>query len=344
MTSRKLTRATDQLAPSLSVSMALQMNGSQQLQANTFQSLFDGVFCMFFMFAIHRWVEPFSLKYLNFELTPNRKMPIGMFFMALSMVACKSLYLYFSLSLSLSLTHIHTNTTTTTKHTHLMPSLVSSRLVSSRLVYIYLPASKDGLIEMWRKQTPIVQGVDVSAGISEPISELSMYWQVIPSLLMAIGESFEWVGAQEWFYDEAPDCYKATMSSLFMLSLTFAGLLSNVFLSALSSWVPNNLNNGQADLFMFVFAGVVLVGMALSLFNVWAYQRTGGSYQRLVIQEGGSLFGDGSVDNSKRVNAHHHNGMSESNKAGGRDDDGATSKAGRGEGSFAVSVAAMERS
>ena len=93
---------------------------------------------------------------------------------------------------------------------------------------------------------------------------------------------------------------------------------------------------------MFVFAGVVLVGMALSVFNVWAYQRTGGSYQRLVIQEGGSLFGDGSVDNSTRVNAHHHDGKPEG-KAGGKDGDGAnSSKAGRGEGSFAISVAAME--
>ena len=61
---------------------------------------------------------------------------------------------------------------------------------------------------MIRKQTPIIQSVDISAGISEPISAMSMYWQIIPSMLMAIGESFEWVGAQEWFYDEAPDCCK----------------------------------------------------------------------------------------------------------------------------------------
>ena len=37
-----LAMAAYQLAPSLSVSMALQMNGSQYLQANTFQSFFDG--------------------------------------------------------------------------------------------------------------------------------------------------------------------------------------------------------------------------------------------------------------------------------------------------------------
>ena len=120
-----------------------------------------------------------------------------------------------------------------------------------------------------------------------------------------------------------------------MLSLTFAGLISNVFLSALASWVPNNLNNGDADLFMFVFAGVVLSGMCLSIFNVWAYERNGGSYQRLVIQERGSLFDDGSVDNSARANAHHHNG-----KPGRGKEDHA--KADQREGSFAISVAAIE--
>ena len=214
---------------------------------------------MIFMFAIHKWGEPFSLKYLKFELTPNRKIPIGMFFMALSMIAY-------------------------------------------------------GFIEYLRKQTPIVQPVDISKGFSEPISEMSMYWQIIPSLLMAIGESFEWVGAQQWFYDEAPDCYKATMSALYMLTMTFAGLLSNVFLAALSSWIPNNLNDGHADLFMYVFAGVVGFGGFFGMYNVWAYNRSGGSYQKLVIQDGGSLFKDGSVDNSTRVNAHHHDGKNGSGR------------------------------
>ena len=111
------------------------------IQANTFQGFADAFECLIYMYAIHKWVEPFFKKRF-FEITPIRKFTIGFVFMALSMIAY-------------------------------------------------------GLIEIWRKATPVI--AETQFGKPIPVNALSQWWLLIPSNLMAMGESFLWVGQIEWY-------------------------------------------------------------------------------------------------------------------------------------------------
>lgn len=249
-------------ATSVCVNQGQQMMGSAGapgggLQANTFQGVFDAIECLIYMYAIHKFVEPLSIKYLKFEITPIRKFTVGFVFMTLSMVAY-------------------------------------------------------GLVEIWRKSTPVVAATQNGDPI--PVNALSQYWLLIPSNLMAMGESFVWVGQMEWFYDDAPDAYKSIMTAFNGLNGTVGNAIAAVMLNVCGSWMPSNLNDGHFEYFMFLNAGMMVGATILCQVATWYYAKTGGSYQINVLRNGGTLFSDGSVDNSNRKGHHHKEEESQKSK------------------------------
>ena len=90
------------------------------------------------------------------------------------------------------------------------------------------------------------------------------------------------------------------MSAANFLTQTVANAIAVVLLQSLQAWLPTNLNEGHYDWFMFVMAGMMLFATMYCQWATYTYKKTGGSYQIHVLREGGSLFADGSVDNSTR--------------------------------------------
>ena len=171
-------------------------------------------------------------------------------------------------------------------------------------VFMTLSMVAYGLIEIWRKSTPVISPVQIPDGDAIPVNALSQWWLLIPSNLMAIGESFFLVGQMEWFYDDAPDAYKAIMTAMPLLAQTIGNAVADIMLVVFAAWLPNNLNEGKYEYFMFVNAGMMVVATIFCQLGTWYYKKSGGSYQINVLRNGGSLFTDGSVDNTNRKGHH----------------------------------------
>lgn len=102
----------------------------------------------------------------------------------------------------------------------------------------------------------------------EPVSSLSIFWQVPQYMLVGASEVFMYVGQLEFFNGQAPDGIKSFGSSLCMASISLGNFVSSLLVQMVMGitsrhdkpgWIPDDLNEGHMDRFYFLIGLLTIV-------------------------------------------------------------------------------------
>ncbi|KAJ8646895.1 hypothetical protein MRB53_008643 [Persea americana] len=114
-------------------------------------------------------------------------------------------------------------------------------------------------------------------GIGLFISILSMVAAaVIPQyFLVGAAEVFTFIGQLEFFYDQSPDAMRSLCSALALLTTALGNYLSSFILTVVTyvttrggktGWIPDNLNEGHLDYFIWLLAGLSFVNLLVYVY------------------------------------------------------------------------------
>ncbi|XP_042014613.1 protein NRT1/ PTR FAMILY 7.1 [Salvia splendens] len=137
-----------------------------------------------------------------------------------------------------------------------------------------LSGNPKGLTELQRMGVGLIIGMLAmfAAGLTEmerlkrvvpgqPVSSLSIFWQIPQYVLVGASEVFMYVGQLEFFNGQAPDGIKSFGSSLCMASISLGNFVSSLLVQMvmgitarndMPGWIPENLNEGHMDRFYFL--------------------------------------------------------------------------------------------
>ncbi|KAL1539592.1 protein NRT1/ PTR FAMILY 7.1 [Salvia divinorum] len=137
-----------------------------------------------------------------------------------------------------------------------------------------LSGNPKGLTELQRMGVGLIIGMlaMVAAGLTEmerlkrvvpgqPVSSMSIFWQIPQYVLVGASEVFMYVGQLEFFNGQAPDGIKSFGSSLCMASISLGNFVSSLLVQMvmgitarndMPGWIPEDLNEGHMDRFYFL--------------------------------------------------------------------------------------------
>ncbi|XP_017434476.1 protein NRT1/ PTR FAMILY 8.2 [Vigna angularis] len=119
-------------------------------------------------------------------------------------------------------------------------------------VSVFATASA-ALVEMKRRNYPL-----------EPYSMMSVFWLLPQFLLMGTAEVFTYVGQWEFFYDEATDGTRSTISAMCLCEIGIGSWLSTALVKIIEAasggqykgWLRDNLNERRLDYFYWVLTAI----------------------------------------------------------------------------------------
>ncbi|GFS44906.1 major facilitator superfamily protein [Actinidia rufa] len=118
-----------------------------------------------------------------------------------------------------------------------------------------------------------------SGDLLSPIA-MSALWLVPQCCLSGLGDAFNVVGQNEFYFSEFPRSMSSIAANLFGVGMGAANLLSSFIMSTVNdltrrggreSWVSSDINKGHLDYYYWVLAGLSLVNILYFVVCSWAY-------------------------------------------------------------------------
>ena len=118
-----------------------------------------------------------------------------------------------------------------------------------------------------------------SGDLLSPIA-MSALWLVPQCCLGGLGDAFNVVGQNEFYFSEFPRSMSSIAANLFGVGMGAANLLSSFIMSTVNdmtrrggreSWVSSDINKGHLDYYYWVLAGLSLVNVLYFVVCSWAY-------------------------------------------------------------------------
>lgn len=145
------------------------------------------------------------------------------------------------------------------------------------------------LVENKRKNSPLLldaEGHVVLNDAGQPRHDISVFWILPQTLIIALAEAFAFVGALEFMYREAPDSIKTVATGIYLAAQSAVPALIIMILAPMNkAFIPNNLDDGQLETYFGIYTA--LIGVAC-LYGIWAtewlYPHSGGSYEKRMLE------------------------------------------------------------
>lgn len=129
------------------------------------------------------------------------------------------------------------------------------------LILVIIANGVAAVLEILRRERPILIHGDDSNCASTKMSDMSANWMLFPMSLIGIGEILFNPAMYHFVYTSMP---MKVRSTVFALNLLFAGSLSGAFTTALSlPLTPGNFNTGHLEYFYYVNMGMCLLSIFL---------------------------------------------------------------------------------
>jgi peptide/histidine transporter 3/4 len=100
-----------------------------------------------------------------------------------------------------------------------------------------------------------------------PMSRLSIWWQSPQFILIGIGEILTSITSYELFYSQVPESMRSVCQALNLLTTSLGFMITGGINSALSGWIPRNLDDGHLER-VYLFVAVVVAATYVSILRV----------------------------------------------------------------------------
>ncbi|TVU31420.1 hypothetical protein EJB05_23104 [Eragrostis curvula] len=133
------------------------------------------------------------------------------------------------------------------------------------------------LLETWRLEIAEARGLKYQ---SAPVP-MTILWQIPLHLVHGVAGVFSSIGANEFFYDNAPESMKSLGTTLGQLVYASGSCLSSLILGVVAvattrngtpGWTPDNLNEGHLDYFFWMMVTLRLLNLALFVHRSMRYR------------------------------------------------------------------------
>jgi len=125
-----------------------------------------------------------------------------------------------------------------------------------------------GIVEIFRKQAPIVFGSFSNCEGSPAMNGLSVFYQVPQYMLIGIAEILISIPAYDLFYAEVPVAMRSVCQAVNLLTTSFGGFVAAGITNIFSSWLPDNLNLGHMEYVYFFLGGLCLINTGLYVYTI----------------------------------------------------------------------------
>ena len=105
--------------------------------------------------------------------------------------------------------------------------------------------------------------------------------------MIGIGEIFTSISSYELFYSQVPESMRSVCQALNLLTTSIGFIVTGGINSALSFWIPNNLNNGRLNYVYFLVSGLTLLA-----FFVYTYVSQSFVYKEVALDDDTGGWGD----------------------------------------------------
>ncbi|XP_027082108.1 protein NRT1/ PTR FAMILY 1.2-like isoform X1 [Coffea eugenioides] len=132
-------------------------------------------------------------------------------------------------------------------------------------------------VELKRRSLAIREGYSDD---SDAVVDMSLLWLLPPSFLIGAGAIANMVAQNEFYYSEFPRSMSSISSTLSLLGISAANLVSSFLMNAIDklsklggkeSWISTNVNKGHYDYYYWVLAGLSMLNMIYFLICNKAY-------------------------------------------------------------------------
>jgi len=116
------------------------------------------------------------------------------------------------------------------------------------------------------------------------MSDISVYWMIIPYFLIGVSECFISVQLYDLCYSEVPATLRSTAQAMNLFMTAMAGAVTGAITVAFAAYVPTNLNNGHIEYNYYLGGGLALLSIPPFLYvrEKFVYKKGAG-----LDQEGG---------------------------------------------------------
>jgi len=125
-----------------------------------------------------------------------------------------------------------------------------------------------------RKRLSIVQAQNLTTQ-PNAVAPMSALWLVFPLAIMGIGEGLYFPAEVALYYQEFPSKLRSTSTSMISLHIAGGYYLSSAFIDLvgrLSSWLPNDINNGRVDKACWVLLVIAVLNYGYFLLCALTYK------------------------------------------------------------------------
>uniref|UniRef100_A0ACD5VPM1 Uncharacterized protein n=4 Tax=Avena sativa TaxID=4498 RepID=A0ACD5VPM1_AVESA len=111
---------------------------------------------------------------------------------------------------------------------------------------------------------------------------VNIMWQAPSYVVLGAAEVFTSIGILEFFYDESPESMKSMGTALAQLAIAAGNYLNSAVLGLVASatargdepgWIPDNLNHGHLDYFVWTMAAVSVLNLLMFIYFSLRYKR-----------------------------------------------------------------------
>jgi len=102
-------------------------------------------------------------------------------------------------------------------------------------------------LETFRREAPILEQISNCAPPGVHMSDVSAAWMFVPFLLMGIGEIYTQPVLMHFAYANSPESLRTLAAVMSLLIGAVSNAVFTVLISALGSYVPDDLNNGHLE-------------------------------------------------------------------------------------------------
>ncbi|KAL5225061.1 hypothetical protein ABZP36_011700 [Zizania latifolia] len=111
----------------------------------------------------------------------------------------------------------------------------------------------------------------------------SIMWQAPSYMVLGAAEVFTSVGLLEFFYDQAPDAMKSLCTAVSLVAVAAGSYLNSAIVAVVAwstapangggggGWIPDDLNQGRLDCFVWLMAGLSSVNLLAFVFSSMRY-------------------------------------------------------------------------
>jgi len=112
--------------------------------------------------------------------------------------------------------------------------------------------------------------------VYKPITNFSIWWQILPYMFVGLGEIFTSVSAYEFFYNEVDGSMRSVAQAVNLLTTSFGSFAAGGLNGIFGSWIPENLNapGAHLDYLFYVIAAINFVALCgfLSIYRGYVYR------------------------------------------------------------------------